>query len=177
MLESKTRNQKLTIRKMIVYAILTAILFVQEQVLSFLPNIQLTVFLIVVYTKVLGGIPTIIITIIHIFLDCILNGGLSPLIFIPMCIGWMIIPITLGTFFKNVENPLILALFGILYSICYSICFTITNCLFLKINVKAYILADIPFVILLSMSSFVSILVLYQPTSMILKKCLEKMNY
>ncbi len=165
---------KLTIKKMTIYALLTSILFVQEQALSFLPNIQLTFFLIILYTKVLGRGPTIIITTIHVFLDCLFNGSFTPIILFPMFIGLLVIPITLGTFFKNMKKPLILASFGILYSICYSLCFTITNWLFLPINIKAYIVADIPFVILLSMSSFLSILLLYQPVSTILNKCLEK---
>lgn len=176
MLEQAPRKQTYTIQNIVVYAVFTAILFVQEQILSFLPNIQLTVFLIVVYTKVVGGIPTLIITVIHILLDCMLNGGMSPHILIPMCIGWLIIPITLGFLFKTVENPLILALFGILYSICYSMCFTLFNCLFLEMDIKAYIVSDIPFVILLSLSSFVSILLLYEPTTTFLKKYLEKIN-
>lgn len=175
MLES-TSNKKFTIKKIAIYAILTTILFVQEQVLSFLPNIQLTVFLIVTYTKVLGVVPTIIITIVHVLLDCILSGSISPIITLPMLVGWLIIPITLGTLFKSVKNPLILALFGILYSICYSMCFTITNCIFLEVNIKTYVLADIPFVILLSMSSFISISLLYEPATTILKKCLERTN-
>ncbi len=165
---------KLTVKKITIYALLTSILFVQEQALSFLPNIQLTFFLIILYTKVLGRTPTLIITVTHVLLDCLCNGSLTPIILIPMLIGLCIIPITLGTFFKNVKNPLILASFGVLYSICYCMCFTITNWLFLKVNIKAYIIADIPFVILLSMSSFLSILLLYQPLSNILHKCLEK---
>lgn len=167
-------SKKFTIKKIVIYAILTTILFVQEQIFSFLPNIQLTVFLIITYTKVLGVVPTIIITIIHVLLDCILSGAISPIIAIPMLVGWLIIPITLGTAFKNAEKPIILALFGIIYSICYCLSFAIANCIFLDVNIKTYVLADIPFTILLSMSSFISILLLYEPTCNILKRMLRE---
>ena len=41
------------VKDITIIAILAAILFVQEQALSFLPNIQLTVFLLVLYSKTL----------------------------------------------------------------------------------------------------------------------------
>ena len=40
-----------TIKDLIILALLATILYVQEEVLTFLPNIQLTIFLIVLYSK------------------------------------------------------------------------------------------------------------------------------
>ena len=51
-----------------IVAIFAAILFAQEQVFSFLPNIQLTVFFLVLYSKVFGFKKTIIIVIIVIII-------------------------------------------------------------------------------------------------------------
>lgn len=150
-------------RQIVYCALFAAILFVQEQLLGFLPNIQLTIFLIVLYAKVLGCVPTIVILFIHVGLDCLLNGSFTPLVMIPMLIGYMLIPINIHLFFKNVKKPLFLALFGVLSAILYSLCFTITNVLCLDISIAAYITSDIPFVLLLAASSFLSILWLYQP--------------
>lgn len=159
-------------RQIVYCALFAAILFVQEQLLSFLPNIQLTIFLIVLYAKVLGCMPTLCILVIHVGLDCLLNGSFTPLVMIPMLIGYMLIPINIHLFFKNVKNPLFLASFGILSAILYSLCFTVTNAIFLDISIKHYILSDIPFVLLLCASSFLSILWLYIPCYQLLKKLL-----
>ncbi|MCM1260957.1 MAG: hypothetical protein NC182_07505 [Prevotella sp.] len=154
---------KRTCRQMVYYALFTAILFVQEQLLGFLPNIQFTIFLLVLYAKVFGCLPTLGIIMIHVGLDCIINGSIAPFVVIPMGIGYAFIPIFIHFFLKNTNKPLFLALYGILSSILYSLCFTITNALFLDISIKHYILADIPFVLLLCASSFLSILWLYAP--------------
>ena len=164
------------IRKITLFAILATILFIQEQLLSFLPNIQCTVLLIILYTKVLGIIPTSIIVTIHVLLDSIFNASLTPLISIPMLLGWLLIPITLGTIFKNAKKPLILALFSVLYSVCYSVFFLITKWLFLDVNIIAYLISDIPFIILLAGSSFISVLWLFTPLYNLLSNLLNQIK-
>ena len=52
---------KITIRDITIIVVLTAILFVQEAILSFIPNFQLTVFLVILYSKKLGTLKTTII--------------------------------------------------------------------------------------------------------------------
>ena len=85
-------------------ALLAAILFIQEQLLSFIPNVQLTFFLFVLYSKKLKFIDTIFITLIYVVLDNLVSGSFN-LLFIPfMFIGWIIIPILLNTIFKKVES-------------------------------------------------------------------------
>ena len=42
------------VKEIVILALLTTILIVQEQILAILPNIQLTFLLIFLYTKVLG---------------------------------------------------------------------------------------------------------------------------
>ena len=48
---------------------LTAILFVQEQLLTSLPGVQLSMFLIVLYSKTLGLAKSSIIVVLHVLLD------------------------------------------------------------------------------------------------------------
>ena len=63
------KNIKLSVRDLTLIAVLTTVLFVSEQLLSFIPNVQLTVFLIVLYSKRVGFVKTSIVTIIHVLLD------------------------------------------------------------------------------------------------------------
>jgi len=41
--------KKMSVKRLVIISILTAILFVQEQILSFIPNIQLTFLLIILF--------------------------------------------------------------------------------------------------------------------------------
>ena len=157
-------------------AILTTILFVQEQLLSFIPNIQLTFLLIVIYSKVLGLSKTLIIIVLHVILDTLINGSFTPLIIVPMLIGYSMVPITLQVLFKNAKIPLFLALFGIVFACLYSISFMIINVLILDIKLLTYIVADIPFTIILAMSNFLTILWLYEPLSKLLIRIIQKDN-
>src|SRR5690554_2598343 len=95
------------VKEITITAILSVILFIQEQALMLLPNIQLTILLIIVYARAIGIKRTIIIVIIHTMLDSLL-WGFDIRYFLPMLVGWLIIPITLGTLFKKVSNPIML---------------------------------------------------------------------
>lgn len=163
----------MNIKKTVIIAILSSILFVQEQLLSFIPNIQFTFLLLVVYSKVLGLKPTICIILIHVLLDNLIVGTMTPLIMVPMLIGYLMVPITLEVFFKNVKLPPFLALFGILFACFYSFCFVITNLLFLDINIATYIIADIPFTVILAGCNFLTILWVYDPLSKVLTKLIN----
>lgn len=153
-------------------ALLATLLFVQEQALSFIPNVQLTVFLIVLYSKKLGFIRTSIIVIIHVLLDNLVMGSFN-LIYTPfMFLGWLQIPILMCTIFKKVESNIALAFLGILFSFIYSWIYIIPNCIVLSVDFISYLIADILFEIILALSSFLSILLLYNPIGKVLDKVL-----
>ena len=156
---------KLTIKDITLIAILSVILFVQEEALNFLPNISLTVFLIVLYSKKLGFFKTSIIVFIYCLLDNLVMGGFNIMYTPFMLIGWLLIPLLLNTVFKRVDKPLSLALLGILFSLLYSWIFIIPNIMILHVDLFAYLISDIPFEILLSTSSFLSLYLLYKPCS------------
>lgn len=164
----------MNIKQIALYSVLTSILFVSEQLLSFIPNVQLTFLLIILYNKVLGIKPTIIIVIIHTLLDNLIMGSFTPLIIIPMMMGYIVTLIILQTLFKNANTPLFLALFGILSGIIYSFMFIIVNVLLLDISLKAYIIADIPHTLILVASNFITILWLYTPLNKILTNIVNK---
>ena len=156
-------NSQWTSHKLVLVAFLATILFVQEEALAFLPNIQLTVFLLVLYVKKTGWQMTSVIIGIHVFLDSLAMGSLN-LVYTPfMLVGWLWIPLLLSTIFKRIKDVLPLALLGILFALLYSWTFLIAQAWFYQVNLLAYLMADLPYETLLAISSFLSILWLYDP--------------
>lgn len=150
-----------------IIAVMTTILFVQEQLLASLPGIQLTVFLIVLFSKKLGLAKSSIIIVLHVLLDNFYMSSFSLMYTPTMLIGWLIIPLSLCTIFKKVESPIILALLGVLYSFIYCWLYIIPSYFLISISPIAYLISDITFEIALAVVSFVSILFLYNPCSKI----------
>ena len=151
-------------------AICTSILVVQEQILGFLPNIQLTLFLMVVFSKKLGLIRTIIIITCYTLIDGLIGGPFNIIYITFMLIGWLIIPILLCTIFKKVQSPLYLALLGVMFAFTYSWINIIPNLILTSATIISYLIADYPFELLLAASSFLSILWLYTPIERVFKK-------
>ena len=112
-------NKRITVFDIALISLLSALLFIQEELLSFLPNIQFTVFLIVLFSKKLGLLRTTIIVIIHVILDNLYMSSFNIMYTPWMLIGWLIIPITLCTIFKKVNSNIILAFLGVFYSFIY----------------------------------------------------------
>ncbi|MCR5231688.1 MAG: hypothetical protein K6B64_03480, partial [Acholeplasmatales bacterium] len=72
---SRRSNNPITIKELCILAFMTVILFIQEELLSFIPNFQFTFLLIAVYTKVFGFKKTSMIVLAHILLDNIFMGS------------------------------------------------------------------------------------------------------
>lgn len=142
-----------------------AILFVQEELLTFIPNIQLTVFLIVLYSKKLGFVRTTFIIVIHVLLDNLVMGSLNPFYTPTMLVGWMLIPILVCTLCRKTNTPWILAIIGVLCSFLYSWSFILPNYIMYDINPWMYLASDIVFEGILAGCSFITILLLYKPCS------------
>lgn len=158
------------IKDITIIAIFSTLLFLQEQLLTFIPNFQLTVFLLVIFSKSLGLVRTLLIVLIHTILDNIFMSSFSFLYFPFMLIGWSIIPIVLCTIFKKVEKPYQLAIIGAVCSFIYCWLFIIPQALLTDVDIIHYIVVDIPWEIILAISSFLSILWLYKPCSNFLIK-------
>ena len=151
-------------------AICTSILVVQEQILAFLPNIQLTLFLMVVFSRKLGLIRTIVIITCYTLIDGLIGGPFNIIYITFMLIGWLIVPILLCTVFKKVQSPLYLALLGVMFAFTYSWINIIPNLILTSATIISYLIADYPFELLLAASSFLSILWLYTPIERVFKK-------
>ena len=102
----------ISVKDIAIMAVMTSILFVQEQLLSSLPGVQLTIFLMVLYSKKFGFTKATIIIIVHVILDNLFNSSFSLMYTPTMLVGWMLIPLTICTIFKKVESPIILYIVG-----------------------------------------------------------------
>ena len=170
----KSNRFTLTVRDITLIALLAVILFVQEEALTFIPGLQFTVFLLIFYSKKLGLWRTSIIVLVHVFLDNLVMGSFS-LIYTPfMFIGWIIIPLTMCTLFKRVENSIVLGLLGALYSFIYCWLFFIPDCAIYGIGLIPKFLSDVLFEVLMAVMSFLSLLLLYKPLSKILDPMIER---
>ena len=160
-------------KELVILAFLSAILFVQEQALSFLPNIQLTVFLLILYTRTVGIKKTVFIICVYCLLDNLFMASIN-LIYTPfMMIGWLLVPILLETIFKKMQTSMALAFLAIVFSFLYSWVYLIPNIWIYDVQPLAYLLADLPFEVLLAASSFITTLWLYEPCSKVLRHLMK----
>ena len=167
-------NKTISVKDIALIAVLASILFVQEQLLTSIPGVQLSIFLMVLYSKKLGFTKASIIIILYIILDCFYMNSFS-LFYTPvMIVGWMLIPITLCTIFKKVESPIILGLLGIMYAFIYCWIYMIPNYFFFNIGPIAYLISDIIFEVILAVCSFITIVILYKPCSKLFNLLLSK---
>lgn len=173
-MKSSTRRKQ--IFDVVLIAICTALLTSLEVALSFLPNIQLTFLLIIVFSKVLKTKKTLIIIILHVIIDNLIMASFNVIFVFVMMLGLMVVPITLNTIFKKVSSPLGLAGLSIIYALIYSWMFVIPSVLLLKTDFKIYLIQDLPFEGLLAGSSFLSVLWLYTPLTNIISNFIKQDN-
>lgn len=155
-------------------ALFIALLVGLEEAMVFLPNIQLTVFLIILYAKVFGFYKSSIMVLIYLLIDCIIMGAINPIYVSFQLIGWLLIPILINTLFKRVDNNIALAFIAILFALLYSWVMIIPSCFIMKMDFLEYLMADTVFELLLAMSSFLSTLLLYNPMKKLLDRLLNK---
>ena len=161
---------KITVKDIALMAILTAILFVQEQLLTFIPNVSLTIFLIVLFSKKLGLIKTLLIITCHVLLDNLFMSSFNVVFVGFNLLGYYIIPLTLCTFFKRINNNIVLGLLGFIYSLIYCWMYIFPNMIVLNIDLISYLIADILWELVLALSSLISIILLYNPMSKVFNK-------
>lgn len=149
----------MSVKRIVRIAILAAILFVQEIALSFIPNIQLTQCLIAIYYYSFGLLDTLLIVLIHVILDNLFGGSLNLMYTPAMLMGWSSLPILLHIFRKK-QNKFFSATLVGLHGIIYCFCFCLANVLVNEGSFIAYLIADIPFEIILIVNGFLTTLLL-----------------
>ncbi len=170
---SKTEKPFLTARELCIMAMLTVLLFAQEELLNFLPNINFTILLILLYAKVFGLAKCAMIVTVYLIFDAVYMSSLNPIFTSFQWLGWMVNPILTCTLFKNTEDSLRLAFAGALYALMYCWIMIFPTIYILHVPAKGYIAADIPFELLLAASAFLGILLFYEPLRKLLNKLMR----
>ena len=156
----------MSVRGLCLITVLTTIIFVQEELLALIPNVQLTFLLFVVYGATLPLPYTLLIMCAHVLLDNLFMSSFRIEVILPMLLGYLP-TILLAYLFRN-KNEYIQAIVGVVGSILYALSFAILNVFLLDIEFVPYVIADIPFTIILSMSSALTIIFLYKPIKRII---------
>lgn len=172
------KSDKMTVKEMCILSFMAVILFVQEEILSFIPNFQFTFLLIALYSSIFGIKKSSMIVLIHVILDNLFMGSLNVVVVLPMIIGYEL-TIILINIVKN-KKLIYIILMIVVSSIVYCMSFLVVNALMLDINVYHYFIADIPFELLLIISNIFTVLWFYRPLENCIKnnyyKIIEKNN-
>ena len=142
--------------KLVQISTMSAIVFVLEKILEGIPNVQLTVVLLMAFIYFLNLSESLLLATTYTLLDVLL-GGIS-LYAIPMFIAWNFF--ALIVFFAKGKFKTLLII-GLLYPIFYSILLGLPYIYILKIDIRAYFIADIPFTAIFMVANFLTILWLY----------------
>ncbi len=151
------------LRDLTLASIFAVVIAIQEFVLSGVPNVSLTVLLIIILTRLVDFEYSILSIIIYVLIDNLLMGSLVINFIIPMLVSYLLLVVVLNTIFKNVENELLIAMLGFIFGIFYTLAFAISDSIIFDIDIFNYLLAGSVFTFLLSINNFVTIVWLYRP--------------
>ena len=151
-----------------------SIVFVQEQILTFIPNVQFTTVLILVFASVFTFREMVVFILVYVLLDNMVMAGLNPLIMTPMFLAWLVILAIYYTLMQRTTNEHVLAFFGLLIAPIYGFMFVPFVMLQTGITeLWPYILADFPFQFIMATANFLTILWVFAPLHARLKKEIE----
>ena len=163
-------------KKIALFAVLTSLLLVQEQALSFIPNVQFSTLLILLFASSFKLRDSFTMLAVYVFIDSLYMGSFNLIYMVPMYIGWSLIPIGYHVFFKGRENHMALAFFGLILGFVYGVIFMPFAVLLTGVDPWAYLMADIPFQIVMAISNFLTILWLYPPLKKVYQQNLPILN-
>ena len=147
------------IRKLTILSFLVALTVALEQVMQFLPNIQLTTLLIVLISTKFDRKSIVLAIITYVLLDNILGGfGVhTPSMFV----AW--IGFSLLIHYLKDKNEFVLAIVSLVFAIIYAVLLAIPTILLLKVDPLVYLMADSPFTAIFMLVNFLTVLWLFQP--------------
>jgi hypothetical protein len=150
------------------------IIVVLEELLLIIPNVQLTVFLILLFSSVYTLKESIVMIIVYVILDSLYMGTFHVLYMAPMILGWSLIPLGLKTILKNTNNELHYALFAFVFGFVYGWMFIPFKMIEQSIfRLGPYLIADLPFEIIMAVVGFLTVYYLYKPLRRILIAAIE----
>lgn len=171
----RTNELKLNLGSITLTAMLLAILVVQEELLSLLPNVQLTTLLIMVYASILPLSLFISLTVGYVFLDSLLMGSLNPVYMIPMFFSWILLGLVTRKF-KN--KPLwVLLVIATAFGFIYGWSFIPSKMIMFEyFKLWPYLASDILFEVIMAVSNFVTVAILYLPLKKLFTQLTSEMR-
>lgn len=168
----------MNLRRMLLISVSVPIIIVQEYALVSLPNIQFTVLLIILFSTIFTFKESIIMIFVYVLLDSLLMGAFNPLYMIPMFLGWSVIPLVLNTVLKNTRNELTLAFFAFVFGFIYGWMFIPFRMMQYGVTILTpYLIADLPYEIVMAVVGFVTVLLAYKPLYKVLHLTTAKEIY
>ena len=162
----------MTVKKLCYLVVLTTILFVQEELLTVIPSVQLTFFLIMIYGATIGLGYGSIIVLAHVLLDNLYMGSFYITTIGPMIIGYEIT--LLAGYLLRGKNEFLNGTINALCAVIYSALFIPVNIFVYDVEPLAYMIADIPFVLVMMTCNMFCALFLYKPIYNLLNKEFNK---
>ncbi|MEC9485068.1 MAG: hypothetical protein UMR38_04265 [Candidatus Izemoplasma sp.] len=157
-------------RQLLMIAFAIAITFTQEQVLVFLPNIQFTVLLVFVFASVFSLKEMTIYIIGYVLIDSLYMGGFNLFYMVPLMINWLMIAYIYHALFKDSDNLYLKAILAFAFGFVYGWMFIPFHMLQTGINqFWPYLLADLPYEIIMATTGFLTVLWGYEPLVKVLR--------
>lgn len=155
----------MNVKKFTILSVLVALTVVLEQVLSFLPNIQVTCLLIVIIGTSFNKSASALAIFVYVTLDNILGGFTYLYPF--MLVSWLMFVIIINLA-KN-KGEFVLALISLIFGLVHMLILAIPTIMILKIDPLVYLSADIPYTFIFMLVNFLTVFWLYKP----LKKVMD----
>src|SRR5690554_1228034 len=147
------------LRKLAILSFLVALTVALEQVMQFLPSVQLTTLLMVLIAIKFDLKSSILGTITYVLLDNMLGGfGVHT---IPMFVSWILFVISI--YVARSKNEFVLAIMSLGFGLVYAVLLGIPSIIIYQVNPIAYIISDIPFTLIFMLVNFLTVLWLLKP--------------
>ena len=165
-------------KRMLLIAMSISIIFVLEQAMLIIPNVQLTVLLIILFSSIFTFKESIIMVLIYVFLDSLYMGTLNPFYIIPLVIGWSFIPIAYNTFLNRTNSELVLSIFALFFGFIYGWVFIPFRMIQYGVDVMwPYLVGDIVFEIVMAVVGFTTVILLFKPLKRVLDQLILEEIY
>ena len=164
-------------KKLLMISLSIAIIFTQEQLLMFLPNVQLTVLLIILFVSVYSFKESIIMITAYVLLDSLYMGGFNVFYMVPMLLAWYLIPLSYNTILRRTKSEHKLAIFALIFGFIYGWMFIPFNMIQTGVpHFLPYLIADIPFELIMATTGFLTVLWMYKPLYNVLTEVTMQTN-
>jgi hypothetical protein len=152
---------------------LLALLVAQEELLVFIPQVQLTVILIIVFARYLTYKELIPLVLAYVLLDNMIMGSLNLLYSLPMFLSWPLLAIVARALRKKPDY--VLFIWGVAFAFIYSWMFIPVNMLVQDaFDPWLYFIIDLPWEIALAANSAATFLLLHKPLTSLFSTYYEK---